>query len=252
MKSDMKRTIIFSLIVGALTFSGVSCMKIDNFDAPESQFSGRIIDSTTGKPILASQGHGNVRLWEKSFSNNPDPQDIPLKQDGSFNNIRLFPGTYDVLPYGPWWPCDTVRNVGIGRSATRDFEVTPYLTLLDFEARLEGTTLYMSCRLDAPRGDDPDMPMILDARPYVSFNQFCGPGQHGNIGNLYARGEYYTLINKLWKNLAKDDDGKSTRIHLPAIELKAGYYYTVRMGVKVNDAHQNFNLTEIKEITVPR
>jgi hypothetical protein len=250
MKSNMKKTIILGLTACVSLLVGVSCMPIDNFDAPDCRFTGTVIDATTGQPILASQGQSHIRIWEKSYSLRPDYQDIPLKQDGSFNNNKLFAGTYDVLPEGPWWPCDTVRNVGIGKSKSLDFEVTPYLSLIDFEARLEGTTLYMSCRLDAPRGDDPTMPMIMEARPYISLNQFCGPGANGTMG-YYNNTRYVLAIGKTWPNLAKDADGKSVRQELPPIDLKAGYTYFVRMGAKVRDARQDFNLTEIVQITVP-
>lgn len=246
----MKKTIIFSLLVGASILFGVSCMEIDNFDAPESRFSGNIIDSTTGQPILASQGHGRIRMWEVSFSENPTHQDIPLKQDGSFNNQRLFPGTYDVTPQGPWWPTDTVQ-VGIGSSATHDFEVVPYLTLSEFETRLVGTTLYMSCRLFSPPSPTGEvLPLVLDIRPFVSRTQWCGPGAAGQM-SYYDKATYRTLINKTWQNIEKEDDGKSIRYELPPLDLKAGYSYHVRMGAKVRDAWENFNLTEIVEITVP-
>ena len=259
MKSDMKRTIIFSLLVGAMAFSAVSCMEIDNFDAPESRLSGRVIDRTTGEPILASQGHGRIRIWEMSYDTGdpnikPDEQEIPLKQDGTYNNQRLFAGTYDAVPLGPWWPCDTVMNIAVGKHTTHDFEVTPYLTLSDFDARLEGTTLYLSCRLYAPEPPAPytlsDLPMIMDMRPYISRTVWCGPGNDGNMG-YYGRAPYILTIGKTWANLAKEDDGKSIVLELPAIDLKAGYTYYVRMGAKVRDQFENFNLTEIKKIVVP-
>jgi hypothetical protein len=107
-------------------------MEVDNFDEPDAHFTGRIIDKTTGENILADQGAGRVKIWEKSFSLNPGSQTIPVKQDGTFNNTKLFKGTYDVVPEGAWWPADTIR-IGIGKKAVHDFEVTPYLKLIDLK-----------------------------------------------------------------------------------------------------------------------
>ncbi len=164
----MKRTIIFSLAVGTFALTATSCMEIDNFDAPESRFTGSIIDVTTGKPILADQGHGQVRIWEVSFEN-ADPQDIPIKQDGTYNNERLFPGHYDMCPLGSWWPCDTIRAIQLGTQTIQNFEVTPYLQVLNFEAtHVVGPTmdtLILSCRLKAPIPNG--MPNITDIRVTV-------------------------------------------------------------------------------------
>ena len=118
-----------SLLFGVLTLFVTSCMEVDNFDEPDAHFTGRIIDKTTGENILADQGAGRVKIWEKSFSLNPGSQTIPVKQDGTFNNTKLFKGTYDVVPEGAWWPADTIR-IGIGKKAVHDFEVTPYLKLI--------------------------------------------------------------------------------------------------------------------------
>ena len=50
----MKKT-IYSILFVASVLASSSCMKVDNFDAPEAHVTGRIIDSTTGENILADQ-----------------------------------------------------------------------------------------------------------------------------------------------------------------------------------------------------
>ena len=44
----MKKT-IYSILFVASVLASSSCMKVDNFDAPEAHVTGRIIDSTTGE-----------------------------------------------------------------------------------------------------------------------------------------------------------------------------------------------------------
>ena len=248
----MKRTIIFSLAVGTFALTATSCMEIDNFDAPESRFTGSIIDVTTGKPILADQGHGQVRIWEVSFEN-ADPQDIPIKQDGTYNNERLFPGHYDMCPLGSWWPCDTIRAIQLGTQTIQNFEVTPYLQVLNFEAtHVVGPTmdtLILSCRLKAPIPNG--MPNITDIRPFLSRNQFCGDG---NKLDYYHNNTY--RINRApvnWAALAKDpDDPTMSAPQVVRVPVKRGWTYSVRMGARVDDTQKKYNYSEIKIISIPQ
>lgn len=276
MKKEMKRTIIFSMLVGALALSVTSC-KIDNFPAPDSTFSGKVIDSYTGQPILASQEHGHIRFWETSFSTNPSEITIPLKQDGTYSNNKLFPATIDVVPIGAWWPADTLRDVTLGKNLTKDFEVTPFLVLSDFKATLKydaqeiiGTTtyaagwyIYMSCVLDAPLKEKAipgssvpmALPNIMEVRPFLSRTKWCGPGKDSNIG-FYGNNRYYQIWNRSWDDIVADEDTELTAdgkiiVNLPKIDVKDGYTYWIRMGSKVRDTQENYALTEIQRIEVP-
>jgi hypothetical protein len=240
------KKILYSLFVGTSALLMASCMEVDNFDAPDAHFTGRIIDSTTGQNLFADQGECHVRIWEKSFSTNPSNQDIPVKQDGTFNNTKLFAGTYDVVPEGAWWPADTIR-IGIGgKTVTQDFEVTPYLTLFDFETELQGDSLLMSCRLDAPVKTG--LPQIMDIRPFLSLNQFCGSSNC--ISHYNDVDSYKTSIMSTWEKLPKLEDGKS-KVYSAKVWVKPGYTYFVRMGARVKDTFQKFNYTEIIKIEVP-
>lgn len=241
------KKIFYSLFVCAAALCAASCMEIDNFDGPDSHFTGRIIDATTGKNILADQGECRVRIWEKSYSLNPGHQDIPVKQNGTFNNTKLFKGTYDVVPEGAWWPADTVR-VAIGGKVTKDFEVTPYLTLFDFKAKLVAAdSIKVSCRIDAPITEG--LPRLTDIRPFLSLEQFCGAGNC--IGYYSTISEYKKNINSTWEKLKKLEDGKS-QVYEFKLLVKPGYTYFVRMGARVKDSFEKYNYTEIVKIEVPQ
>ena len=141
---------LYPILLACVVLLGpVSCMKIDNFEAPSAKIQGKIIDKTTGQPMLLDQGVSHIRIWEMSYSEHPNPQDLAIKEDGTYYNDKLFSGTYDMLPRdGAWWPCDTTYNVAIGKAGTvQDFEVIPYLHVVDFDATLEGTELTLTCRL---------------------------------------------------------------------------------------------------------
>lgn len=251
MKKMIKKCLALICVI-----SITSCMKIDNFDEPDARFTGRIINKITGENILASQAECRVRIWEKSFSLNPAYQDIPVKQDGTFNNTKLFNGTYDVVPEGAWWPCE-IERVSIGGTITHDFEVIPYLQLFDFKVELvdNNDSLSISCRMDAPVVEG--LPQILELRPYLSLNQFCGASQcidyyvnMGNGANPDIANKYARKLMKNWEKIPKLEDGKS-EVYSFKVDVKPGYTYFVRCGAKVKDNLQKCNYTEIKKIDVP-
>ncbi len=248
MQIEMKRTIIFSVIASASALLATSCMKIDNFKEPESRLHGTVYDAHTGQPILQDQGHTRIRIFEMSFPNRAH-QEIPIKQDGTYNNQRLFPGHYDMVPLGAWWPADTVR-VALGKNASQDFQVVPYLRVLDFEATLTGLDLNVSCRLQAPEGTTP--PQIQDVRAFVSMNQFCGADHKIDAYNNNS----YRIVRSPtnWSAFEKAADGATTTLSTSTpLRLKAGYTYFVRIGATVKDDTQGnkYNYSEIKTITVP-
>ncbi len=240
------RYMTFALAAALLAAAG--CMKIDNLDAPAAKIQGRIIDKTTGENMYLGQAESHIRIWEVSYRWDPEPQDLNTKADGTYYNDKLFTGTYDMLPYdGAWWPCETVKDVKImKKGAVQDFEVIPYLHLIDFYIELDGLNLTMSCKLQAPITED--MPRVIEIRPFISNNSLCGLGDRLDY---YFSDDYRIKINKEW---AEIDNGKgvSKDTYTITVPLKAGYRYSVRMGALVNYAFVNYNYTEIVEVKVPK
>ena len=202
----MKKLSFFT-IAALLAISATSCMGVDNFDEPEARYTAKLIDKTTGSMLLTGQGEGCVRLWEMSYSLNPAPQDIPIKQDGTVSNYKLFAGTYDAQPRGAFWPMEKYE-VKIGKKTAEDvIEVVPYLHINDFEMSLDNSgkdaLLTVSCTLSAPVTEG--LPNIRVIRPFLSTNHFCSAsmciGEYNNIK------EYKTEINTSWANLKKNEDG---------------------------------------------
>jgi len=237
------------IVLGMVLLGLSSCYKTDNWAAPDTQISGTIIDSYTGKPLLTSQNDWQIRIWERSWTaSTPVNQTIPVKQDGTYNNSKLFAGTYDMLPYGgPFWPADTLKNVIFGKDGkgATDFTVTPYLQLTEFETSLQGTNLTMKIRLKAPRRTG--LPNIVEIKPYLSLTEFVGESNYINIA------EYNNTriqINKSW--LTEVGDIETSKVYtIGPLPVKSGYTYNVRVGANVNDANRKYNYSEIKTVVVP-
>jgi len=242
------KKIINILLAASIIAALSSCMKIDNFDEPNARVYGRLIDKTTGQNMLVDNGDNHLRIWEMSYSTNPTPQDLAVKEDGTFNNNKLFAGTYDMVPLdGSYWPCDTTYNVKIGpKGAEVNFEVTPYLHLVDFKAELDGLDLTLSCRLEAPVVEG--LPQIVELRPFLSLNKHCGGANHIDY---YFTDSYKISVRKTWEKVGGKSDGSNDTVFSMTVPVKAGYTYWCRMGAQVNNTYKNYNYSEIVKIEVP-
>ncbi len=224
-----------------------SCLKIDNWAEPDVRVHGRVIDSYTGENLLSSQGDWGIRIWEKTWTESvANPQSLSVKQDGSYNNSKLFAGTYDMLPYGgPFWPVDTVKGVVLNGNTEQDFTVTPYLRLTDFEVSLNGLRLTLKCRLNAPIRTG--LPNLVEVKPFLSLNTFSGATNYIDIPEYNNQRRQ---INKSWQEEVGDAETSGVYTIGP-LPVKAGYTYYVRLGANVNDANRKYNYTEIIKVEVP-
>lgn len=237
------------LIFSILSFGVLSsCLKTDNYGAPNATFTGNVIDSITGKPFLTSQGDAHIRIWEVSYKANPTPQDIPIKQDGTFENTKLFSGTYNMEPYGgAFWPVQMDTTIKLGKSLQKDFKVVPYL-YIDANSQLDDTTLHLTCKLRAPITQN--LPYVLDIRPFVSLTQFVGST---SMIAQYDLDQYKINVNSNWWDGVGDMTtgiGYTTYV-LPDLPLKHGRTFYVRVGARVEDTYQEYNYSDIITVVVP-
>lgn len=224
-----------------------SCLEVDNWVEPDARVHGRIIDSYTGENILTSQGEWGIRIWERSWTESaPTSQSLAVKQDGSYNNSKLFAGTYDMLAYGgPFWPVDTIQDVKFSGDMEQDIVVTPYLILDDFEVNRNGLKLTMRCKLSAPIREG--LPNLVEVKPFLSLNTFCGASSFIDIAEYNNQRKQ---INKSWMEEVGDVE-TSGYYTIGPLPVKPGYTYYVRLGANVNDANRKYNYTEIVKVEVP-
>jgi hypothetical protein len=246
----MKMKNILYLLIGVNMLLLASCQKIDNWDEPGSRLHGNIIDSYTGQNLAMDNNDWQIRIWDKTWEQkNPGTvaqyQSLAVMKVGVYNNSKLFPGTYYMLPYdGPFWPVDTVKDVVLGKEAQQDFTVTPYLQILNFQATLNGTNLTLSCTVKAPI--TANLPNLYEVKGFLSLTTFCGNSNYINIG------EYNNLrkqINKSWAAEVGAADSKDYT--LGPYPVKSGYTYYVRVGANVNALSRRYNYSEIIKVVVP-
>ena len=278
---------ILYLFFGTALLSMTSCMGIDNWSEPDCTFSGTVIDSYTGEPLLASQNEWQIRIWEKTWTGHEggatNQQDLRIKQDGTYQNTKLFAGTYDMLPYdGPFWPVDTVKGVVLKNSTKQDFTVTPYLQIIDLNTEVGtynfGTdaapnmrpSLTLYCRIKAPRRDG--LPDIRDIQAFLSRTIFCGNGNDSKIDipeytsdvsdnpntAFDERGTQGRIaVNRNWADACRwldpawTDSDTSPRVRIGPLPVNSGYTYYVRMGTSLSVGNNRFNYSPIVEVTIP-
>lgn len=223
----------------AVAFS--SCIKKDNYDGPNASLEGNLYVAGTKNNFQTATGNIQVRLEQLSWSDNPSPQDIPSKMDGTYKNSKLFRGHYRVTPIGgAFWPMLPVE-IDINQGTKQDFELTPYCVINNFTHTLDGTTLTLTFDLSAPI--ETGMPAIIEFQPYVNTTKMVGPG-----ASIF---DYSDLnkqtVNLQWASMTPADKSREIVIE----NLLPGRTFFVRVGVRFNDSYKSSNLSDIIEITVP-
>lgn len=140
----MKRYLLHTLACCAsLALCSCELFEVDNYEAPGETLRGEVVDKATGNPVLTDQGSEGirVRLTELSWGPNVQPNpDFYCRPDGTFQNTKLFKGTYLIEVDGPFIPLIRETEEGIpladesketeikGVTEVR-FEVEPFLNV---------------------------------------------------------------------------------------------------------------------------
>lgn len=237
------KKLISKVLLGMTILASAACTKIDNYPGPDASFQGRLIDKVTGANFLTSQNSAQVRLEQISWSSTPTPQEIPCKNDGTFQDTKLFKGTYRIIPKGgAFWPIYDSVKMDIKQGSSHDFELTPYLELKNLTHTLSGTTLTLTFDIEAPIGAG--LPTIIDAQPYVNTTKLVGAG-----ASIRDYSETCAVtINKDWVNMTTVD--KTITLTIP--NLIPGRTFFVRTGVRLNDSFKSSNFSSIIQIDVPK
>ena len=260
----MKKILFLLLSITLLSLS--SCFKLDNWDAPDCTFHGTVYNEYTGEPVLASQNDWQIRIWERTWKGHEggavSHQELRIKQDGTYQNTKLFAGTYDMLPYnGSFWPVDTAKEVVLKNKTEKNFTVAPYVRIVDFKGVIfwdEDKSRYnlsLRFKVQVPTDDAGNvvlerkgraLPLLNELRPFISLSHWCGAGDNSYL-NFPEYTSDLTLRNpdKTWQEIFSEpfkigqtdiragngvDTSGEFQISVP---VKANYTYHVRVGARV-------------------
>lgn len=239
---------IVSIIILSLTFFGFYSCEIDNYEGPDAEISGRILDHN-GNLLRTEPGSSNmrIRMDEISWANGDTtiaviPRYLNVKIDGSYTNTKIFSATYRMLPVeGAFYPVEEADTVIVTGKSVKDFVVTPYLDVnwvdephITADSCVEASFKFV--RNGGPNGEF--MPDVQDYRLFISSNQYVG-------NNNY----YNDLISGA---VAVTNAHESITITAKSKRLK--YFNTdvyVRVGVCCKDNYKKYNYTTVVKLHVP-
>jgi hypothetical protein len=184
---------------------------VDNYDEPDAQITGRVIDRN-GNPVgvMGSRGNVTLNLWQPGYQLYAAAIEVNVAQDGSFSAM-VFDGTY-VLKMsnntGPWVNSIDSVVINVNGNTVADFPVTPYYTLSNITYNLNGTTLtatFAITEVTSGRSID-EVALMVNKTQFVGFDGEVYVKKAGgatatgtqtitmNIGDLTAHHKLYARV----------------------------------------------------------
>ena len=246
------RYIVMSLFV----FIGLTACEVDNYELPNETFTGKFIDKQTQQPFQTATGATGIRirLMEYSYNEIPQPYDFYSKQDGTFNNTKIFKGEYGVTPEGAFVPLEE-EIFKIEGIVEKTYEVEPLLRI-DWVGEpvvnTNGTVtveVQITCGTDNPAYQQAlqEVWLFINETSYVFFNS------HSTYHSTHLTGaaQVGALGATLSITSGQPNGPGSTQTFFPTYSRK----YFLRIGARTNVAilgsNNIFNYSTIKEITNP-
>ena len=244
----MMNKMIKGIMTASVLLAGYACSKVDNYAGPTATYQGNIIDSATGQNLLTETSGAEIEMLQTSYNANPDPYYIPAKQDGSFQDTRIFSGTYSVIPtQGAFWPIADTLKTQINGAISQNFTVVPYLEIINFKDSVNADSVVMTCNLTCPEPNG--LPEVLEIWPFVNNTPMVGSGScipNFTISDNTNPSYNLATIDANWSAAIA-----ATNYRLVVHGLVAGYTYYVRLGVRVNDSYKKYDFSPIAEVTMP-
>ncbi len=223
---------LYSPMIVGMVLLFASC-ELDNYEGPNAQLSGNIIDSETGELIQSDIINGTtIKITERGY----DPvtsQYLKVKNDGMYSNTMLFANTYTVQPEKRNFLQIDAQEVEIGKDTKLDFLVTPYIRVKNVSIAQEGNNIIAEFKL-----------------------QQLTPDAVSKIG-LYAFTE--SIVGEPVRSVATEkklnrqvDDNETFKIGINAARntafLESGKRYFFRVGAVTSAAGTLFNYAPAEQI----
>jgi hypothetical protein len=258
---DTNKSFLYQIVVSCLTatlLTMFSCDKYeDNYDGPNANFHGTLIDVNTNKALPSEQPNGfQIQFRELSWGPDATSQTIEGKPDGTFNYDFLFGYTdkkYDGSPYSvATYEVQPINGAFIMAGQTKDtievypnqkvevnFQVQPYIELNLISSNLVDTVLTVSYSMSRPifptERINQSAVVISSRTKYLSANLNTGGWE-----------DKYT-VRKQAPNLITYTDGQ---VITEMIHLDRGKTYWMRLAAKSTKTSY-WNYTETTEFTIP-
>ncbi|GHT69067.1 hypothetical protein AGMMS50239_35240 [Bacteroidia bacterium] len=264
----------------AASFTSCALFEADNYPEPAETLKGSIVDATTGEPVYTDQGEASnsvrIRMRELSWTATEvaTPFDFACLQDGTFQNTKVFKGTYNIRVDGPFVPLvrqnnngdvifDGSQNVEIKGTTEVKFQVQPFLKV-EWAGTPTVSNGYITAQFKITRAVSRDAVRSLIEPLNIGYNdnwlnvrhvRFCVyhtpyPGYPQSDSkyavNLPGTGTY-------GGNEFEAQLGQTITVTTPAA-YPSGRTVFVRVGASVNyvlEGQYRYNYNEVLKVTIP-
>lgn len=241
------------ITLSLLSILALSSCEYDNYDEPKEVFRGKIIDRITKAPVQTGNGYDGIRIrmFEYSWDQNPLPQDLWSKNDGTFQNIRMFAGDYGVQITGPFVPV-TEKKVTIKGTTEKVFEVEPLLNI-EWVGEPEITNTMFEVRFKITRGTaNPEYQQAVKTI-WLSVNENQYVDWFRKNANLSSKLEGVNVNDVIGKVITirsgRPDGPDGGFFPMPDFKRKLFIRIAARTDIKIDGAEKWYNYSTTKEIT---
>jgi hypothetical protein len=211
-----------------------SCSKFDNYDAPDGDIYGTLMDKITQKPLQTQQPNGfTIQLYEEGKAGNV-PITIPGKPNGTYQNAYIFQSSYRVVATeGAFFPVDA-KTVSIGSHTEVNFDVMPFLAVTNVSVNASAGKVTAGYSIARQQADG----KILERRLLVSKI----PTVNSVVFDFQKQSDLSGIADE---DILSDD-------YTDEIEgLISGQTYYVRVAVRTRNTLNKYNYSEVFTVTVP-
>ncbi len=168
-KQSINRIVTISLML--ITLSACDMFEIDNYEGPNATLKGGIIDAETGELVETTIQNGStLKLDEIGWAPGGTLTRV-VKENGEYQDDMMFAGKYKVTfsecNFYPFVVDEITVNKG---ENVIDFEVTPYLRIIDPEIKLVGKEIIATFKL---QGGKPEV-KLSHIRLYHGTDMYAG------------------------------------------------------------------------------
>ena len=229
---NLKRHLIFSLIIASATFS--SC-ELDNYDEPNASISGGIYDYETKELVRQDIVSGAQIEYIEHGYNNPETQFQIIKSDGTYMNTLMFANTYTMhLLRGNFVPIEEQEIVVKGNTVL-NFDVQPYIRVKNSKIEKVGNKIVASFNIQQTVSNTVQrIGLYAHSQDYVGVNSRAVAVEQ-DLNVVTNESTVYTLEIDLEANKN---------------ELKPGKQYYFIIGALINASEAKLNYAAPIRITI--
>ena len=218
-----------------LSVFALSACELDNYDRPAAGLSGKFIDSETNELVQQDIIRGTVVELREHGYDQVAPQNLVVKNDGTYQNSLLFANTYTVEPKRGNFISVAPQEITLNGQTVLDFKVIPYIRIREATITKSGTKVIASFKLE---------------QNLINNVKKIGLYAHNNpsVGEPMRQAAAEQELNAV----SDPNQTYTIELDLPANinALKPGNQYYFRIGALIDAPEAKFNYVQAVRLTI--